>query len=97
MRTTYRFEMINITEQDQLQEWQYEYGYHDYLLSLLSTSTFEGRLKEQIEREINDTENMSKEMYDRIVFKLYSNQLDRITSGLNYSATDILKHLRKFK
>lgn len=90
--------MINITEHDsQLQEWQYDYTYHDYLLSLLSTATFEGRLKDQIENEINDTENMTKEIYDRTLFNLSSNQLDRITSGLNYSATDIVKHLRKFR
>lgn len=49
-----------------------------------------------MEDQINDTENMSKEIYDRMIFSLFSNQLDRITSGLNYNATDIIKHLRKF-
>lgn len=89
--------MITITELDNQveEEWKYEYYMQDYLLSLLSESTFEGRLRGQIENEINDKE-MSKENYDKIVFKLYSNQLDRISSGLNYSATDILKHLKKF-
>lgn len=90
--------MIIITQDDQaLSEWQYEAYSQDYLQSLLDTSTYEGRCRDSLEYEINDIKNMTKETYDKILFKLYNNQLDRITSGLMYSATDILKHLRKLK
>lgn len=89
--------MINISENDTGTEWQYEAYMHDYLLSLISTSTFEGRLKNSLEREINDTNNMSKEDYDRLVFQLYNNQLDRVTQGGSYNMGDIIKHLKKLK
>lgn len=91
------FDMINITQDDtELGEWVYDYNNQDYLFSLLSSSTFEGMKKMAFEFEINNTEAMSKENYDRMLFTLYANQLDRITSGLNYSATDIIRHLKKF-
>lgn len=88
--------MIIISELDnQLEEkWEYDWGKQDYLLSLLNESVFEGRLKDKIERDIN--EDMNQETYDKIVFNLFSNQLDRISAGLPYSATDIIKHLRRF-
>lgn len=86
--------MILISEQDG-NEWTYAHRMENHLQSLLDTSTFEGRLKEMIALEINDTENMNKENYDKLQFKLFTNQLDRIPAGLNYSQTDILKHLRK--
>lgn len=89
--------MINITEQDKdVQEWFYDTQDHDYLLALLSTSTFEGRAREVLEMEINNIQEMTVEDFQKIASQLQNNQLDRITSGLNYSVTDISKHLKKF-
>lgn len=86
--------MINISEIDQdFDEWYYEDYMQDYLLSLLSTSTFERQ--RFIEMEINERLWMNKAVYDKLLTMLLNNQLDRITSGLPYSQTDILKHLRK--
>lgn len=90
--------MITITANDnELIEWEYEGYQQDYLQSLLNTSTFEGKVLDRLENEINDIKNMDKNNYDKILFTLYTNQLDRITSGLPYSQTDLTKHLRKLR
>lgn len=88
--------MILITNLDvKIEEpWSFEYWLHDRLMNLLDTSTFEGKARQYLEMEITNTD-MTEEDYNRIILILYNNQLDRISSGLPYSQTDILKHLRK--
>lgn len=86
--------MINITADDNAIDWHYESYLQDYLQGLLNMSTYEGKAREGLEIAINNI-NMTKEEYDKISFNLFNNQLDRISSGLPYSQTDILKHLKK--
>ncbi len=89
--------MILISSHDKdLPDWCYDGNAQEYLLRLLNSSSYSGSLFKALESEIHDSE-MSKEDYDNIAFTLNSNQLDRITSGMPYSQTDILKHLRLLK
>lgn len=89
--------MINISEKDNgLDDWNYDSRLQDYLLNLLSTSTFEDRIRKNFENDINDM-NMDKETYDRISFSLFTNQLDKVTHGFSYNMGDIKKHLRKLR
>lgn len=84
----------DIAEYETPTVWNYDHHLQDYLESLLSTSTYEGKAREGIERMVNDN-GLSEEDYYKISFDLFNNQLDRITSGLTYNQTDIIKHLRK--
>lgn len=89
--------MINISEKDNgLDDWNYDSRLQDYLLNLLSTSTFEDRYRKDFESDINDM-NMDKETYDLISFSLFTNQLDKVTHGFGYNMGDIKKHLRKLR
>lgn len=77
--------------------WIYERQGQEYLLTLLDNSSFEGRCREGMERNINDIDGMTEEEYYRITTQLHSNQTDPIISGRNYSASDIKRHLRKLR
>lgn len=89
--------MINISETDTDLDWVYNGHMHEKLLNLLSNAAFDGMVKQNYERQISDFENMDKESYEKIVFILYSNQLDRVTHGENYNMGDIKRHLKKLK
>jgi hypothetical protein len=88
----YPFDMILITAADN----QVPAFFYDplYLHTLLETASYDGKQRAQMERDIDNIE--TQEEYDKILFLLQSNQMDRITSGFPYSATDIKRHLKRF-
>lgn len=68
------------------------YGQKDQLHQLLSTSSICNEKRQMIEAEI---EYCEVEDYYALYFYLKNNQTDPITSGRNYSQTDIKQHLTK--
>lgn len=87
-------DQAGVSETD-LSTWTYQYTHQDYLTSLLNTSSYEGRMKDMIERDIDG--NMEQDEYYALLFNLQNSQVDRISGGFNYSQTDILNHLRLLK
>jgi replicative DNA helicase len=66
-----------------------------YALSLLEMSSYDHEMRHQIEQFILNETNW--EVLNRAITKLKDNQLDRITSGLNYNSTHIKEHINKLK
>lgn len=66
-----------------------------YLSSLVENSTFDEQVKEDYFRRMS--ESMPLEDYEKAKGELLDSQVDKITAGLNYTQTDLVKHLRKLK
>lgn len=64
---------------------------------LLQTSSFEGRVREKMQREIDKIEEMDSETYEKMLIDLYNNQMDKISNGFTYSMDDVKRHLRKLR
>lgn len=97
------FNSNNLPDLDQLEDsgqeltaWVYRAGNQDYLLHLLHTSSYEGRMRERIERDI-DNNSMGEDEYYALLENLQNAQVDRISSGMSYSQGDILIHLKALK
>jgi len=86
-------DLAEVTEKE-FSLWTYKNSDQDYLTILLNTCSYEGRIRDRIERDIENL-NMEEGEYYLLVAKLLDAQVDRITAGFNYSQTDILNHLRK--
>ena len=66
----------------------------EYLLSLVNTSSFSNEQKDEYIREL-ETFDITPERYEVLSKEIFNNQLDRINAGLNYSATDINRKIKK--
>jgi hypothetical protein len=69
-----------------------------YLLTLLETTTYEERQKEQLAVRISSIK--TKAEYEKALINLNMNQIqdqDRISMGLNYSQSDIKKTLKNVR
>lgn len=66
----------------------------EYLLSLLKTSGLSNEVKEELTREL-ETFDITPERYEELSKQIFNNQLDRINAGLNYSASDINRKIKK--
>jgi hypothetical protein len=66
-----------------------------YLHTLLETAPYDGKQRAQMERDIDNIK--TKEEYDKILFLLEWNQMDRITAGFPYNQDDIKQHIKKFR
>jgi hypothetical protein len=66
-----------------------------YALSLLEMSSYDHEMRHEIEVFILNEKDY--EILNRAITKLKDNQLDRITSGLNYNSTHIKEHINKLK
>ena len=62
--------------------------------ALLQTSCFDQDKRDHIESGVA---NLSPDEANDLIYFLYNNQLDRITSGMNYNQSDIKYHMAKFK
>ena len=69
------------------------YNQQEFARKLLYTSTLDHNLQERIEKWIDDCEDV--ELLAKLTAKLKDNQLDPITSGLNYTSKDIGEHFKK--
>ena len=69
------------------------YNQQEFARKLLYSSTLDHNLQERIEYWINNCEDV--ELLARLIAKLKDNQLDPITSGLNYTSKDITEHFKK--
>lgn len=69
------------------------YNQQEFARKLLYTSTLDHELQERIEYWIDDCEDI--ELLAKLIAKLKNNQLDPITSGLNYTSKDITEHFKK--
>lgn len=67
-------------------DWQISDNQFHYVEGLISTSTFEEHVKQDMEMQLSVC---SRSEFDQIVQKLLDNQIDPISSGRNYSQTDI--------
>jgi hypothetical protein len=75
----------------------YDMMSQNYLVSLLDMASFGGQQREEIEKQIEDFPNMTEDIFNEIAGKLQAHQMDRITNGFNYGATDIKLHIKKFR
>lgn len=66
----------------------------DYILSLLETSSLDQSQRDSIEME---TSVMTPQRASEVIANLKANQLDRLTSGMNYNQGDIKDHMTKLK
>lgn len=66
----------------------------DLLDRLIKNSCIPEERKEKLYSEIF---KMNYEECVNLVVELQEKQIDRITSGLNYNMTEIIKHLKKLK
>jgi hypothetical protein len=69
------------------------YNQQEFARKLLYSSTLDHELQERIEYWIDDCEDI--ELLAKLIAKLKNNQLDPITSGLNYTSKDITEHFKK--
>lgn len=69
------------------------YNQQEFARKLLYSSTLDHELQERIEYWIDDCEDV--ELLAKLIAKLKNNQLDPITSGLNYTSKDITEHFKK--
>ncbi len=69
------------------------YNQQEYARKLLYTSTLDHELQDDVERWIDACDNV--ELLAKLIAKLSDNQLDPITSGLNYTSKDIVEHIKK--
>lgn len=65
-----------------------------YILTLLETSSLDQQQRDDIEME---TSVMTPQRASEVIANLKNNQLDRITSGMNYNQSDINEHKAKLK
>ncbi len=69
------------------------YNQQEFARKLLYTSTLDHESQERVEKWIDACDNV--ELLAKLIVKLSDNQLDPITSGLNYTSKDIIKHIKK--
>ena len=67
--------------------------YHS-IMNLIDTSTFDTDQRNYLLRGLDE---LTPEEADKLISKLLSNQLDRLTSGMNYNQGDIKEHMTKLK
>lgn len=70
--------------------------YKQAALSSMSSFQIESLIMRLIELENFDNEFAEHEA-NEIMYRIESNQLDKITSGFNYGQKDILNHLKKLR
>jgi hypothetical protein len=68
-------------------------GQRDYILSLLEKSAYSHEMRQSIEDWVLTETN--PQILHKAIEKLKDNQLDRITSGLNYKESHISQHIKK--
>lgn len=66
----------------------------EFLLSLVNTSSYSNEQKDIYIREL-ETFDITPERYEELLKQIFNNQLDRINAGLNYSASDINRKIKK--
>jgi hypothetical protein len=66
----------------------------EFLLSLVNTSSYSNEQKDIYISEL-ETFDITPERYEELSKQIFNNQLDRINAGLNYSASDINRKIKK--
>lgn len=66
----------------------------EFLLSLVNTSSYSNEQKDIYILEL-ETFDITPERYEELLKQIFNNQLDRINAGLNYSASDINRKIKK--
>ena len=75
-------------------DYKISHGQEDYLLSLLAKSVYaKDEDGEMLQRKIED--GLTFEEFKTMERDLLNNQLDPVTSGMNYNQGDIKQHLKK--
>lgn len=69
------------------------YNQQEYARKLLHSSTLDHNLQERVEKWIRTCEDVT--LLSKLIKKLQDNQLDPLTGGLRYTATDIIEHMKK--
>jgi hypothetical protein len=75
------------------EEYKITNGQEDKLYSLINTSCYDEDTRCLLESKIRS--GLSQQEFETMLVDLSNNQLDPITSGMNYNATDIKNHINK--
>lgn len=59
--------------------WTYTYERQGFLQGLVRSSTFEGKIRYDLEDIVNDFNGMDHDTFVFILTKLYDNQMDRVS------------------
>lgn len=75
------------------EEYKISHGQEDRLYALINTSCYDEDTRCLLESKIRS--GLSQQEYETMLVDLSNNQLDPVTHGLNYNATDIKNHIKK--
>jgi len=75
--------------------FEYTSQKQDYLLSLLDSSSFEGKHRDAVERDIQ-RDSVGFAEFNTLKQDLINAQVDRIDAGFPYNASDIRRKINKF-